>query len=143
MKTKLFAVRSYIPSVNFTLLLLRVVFGLAMMLHGWGKIQAPMNWMGPDSPVPGFLQFLAAFSEFGGGFAIMIGLLTPLAALGMSITMLVAVGMHAFMFGDPFVASGAGKGSYEPALMYFVLSLFLMTAGPGKHSLDRMFFGVK
>lgn len=143
MKTKIFSVRSYPAPVNATMLFVRLVFGIAMMLHGWGKIQAPFGWMGPESSMPGFLQFLAAFSEFGGGLALVVGLLTPLASLGMAITMLVAAGLHAIVFGDPFVASAPGQGSYELAALYFVLSLFYMTAGPGKHSLDRLFFGVK
>lgn len=143
MKTQIFAVRSYISSINFTLLLVRLVFGLAMIFHGMGKIQAPFTWMGPEAGVPGFFQFLAAFSEFGGGIALIVGLLTPLASLGMAFTMLVAAGMHAFVMGDPFVASGPGQGSYELATVYLVLSLLFMATGPGKHSLDRMFFGVK
>lgn len=142
MKSKFLVVRNYAASVNYTLLLVRIVFGLAMMLHGWGKIQSPMNWMGPESAVPGVFQFLAALSEFGGGLAIIIGFLTPIASLGMACTMLVATGLHAIVMGDPFVSNGAG-GSYELAAVYLALSLFLMTAGPGKHSLDRMFFGVK
>src|ERR1044071_3379761 len=61
------------------LLLIRLVVGSAFMLHGWGKIQHPFSWMGPESPVPGFFQLLAAISEFGGGLAWILGLLTPLA----------------------------------------------------------------
>src|SRR5262245_3700726 len=61
------------------LLVVRVVFGLGIAQHGWSKIQHPFNWMGPDAPVPAFLQFLAALSEFGGGIALIFGLLTPLA----------------------------------------------------------------
>lgn len=142
LKDKIFATRNYGPSVNFTLLILRIVFGTAMALHGWGKIQSPFNWMGPDAAVPGFLQGLAALSEFGGGIAVAIGLVTVLASLGMVCTMLVAVGLHAVVMGDPFLTRPGG-GSYELAAIYLCISLFLMTSGPGKHSLDRMFFGVK
>jgi putative oxidoreductase len=123
------------------LLLLRVVAGIAFMIHGWGKIQNPFGWMGPEAPVPGFLQGLAALAEFGGGLAWVLGLLTPLASLGLAITMAVAVAMHAFALGDPFVATAPGGSSYEPAAMYFCISLLLMAAGPGRVSLDRKIFG--
>lgn len=123
------------------LLVLRFVAGLAFMLHGWGKIQNPFGWMGPEAPVPGFLQFLAALSEFGGGLAWILGLLTPLASLGILCTMAVAVSAHAFQFKDPFVASGPGQGSYEPAAVYFCVALVLIAVGPGRFSADRQLFG--
>lgn len=126
---------------SMALLVLRVIAGLAFMFHGWGKMQAPFSWMGPDAPVPGFLQFLAAFSEFGGGLAWILGAITPLASLGIAITMAVATCMHMFVMKDPFVASGPGQGSYEPAIIYLCVSLVLMTVGPGKYSLDRKIFG--
>lgn len=116
------------------LLALRLVWGAAFIFHGWGKMQAPFNWMG--DAVPGFLQFLAAFSEFGGGIAIILGLLTPLAALGLFCTMsFAAFGVH-IPNGDPFVASGPGQGSYEPALVYWAISLMFILIGPGAYSLD-------
>lgn len=117
------------PRVSIGLLILRLVFGVAFILHGWGKIQAPLSWMGPDAPVPGFLQFLAAFAEFGGGIAIIIGALTPLAALGLISTMLVAVFVHVGK-GDGFV------GGFEPALVYLCISILFLFAGPGRYSVD-------
>lgn len=129
--------------VSIALLLLRVVAGTAFMLHGWGKMQAPMSWMGPEAPVPGIFQFLAAFSEFGGGLAWILGLLTPLASLGLAITMAVATCMHMFVMKDPFVASGPGMGSYEPAFVYFCIAVLLMNIGAGKYSLDQKIFGNK
>lgn len=122
------------------LLLLRVVAGLAFMLHGWGKIQNPFGWMGPDAFAPGILQALAALAEFGGGLAWIVGLLTPLAALGIAGTMAVAIIFHVFMQGDPFVAMGGGA-SYELAAIFFCLALLLLAMGPGRFSLDRKIFG--
>lgn len=126
-------------SVSFALLLLRLIVGVAFMYHGWGKIQNPMSWMGP-APVPGIIQFLGAFAEFGGGIALILGLLTKLASLGLVITMLVAVYLHAVIKGDPFVSS-TGGGSYELALVYLGISILLISIGPGKYSLDKLFFG--
>lgn len=113
------------------------------MLHGWGKIQNPMAWMGPEAPVPGVLQLLAAVSEFGGGLALILGILFPLAMLGLVITMAVATSMHMFVMKDPFVAAGPGQGSYEPALIYLTLAIMFLLAGPGKYSVDAKIFGGK
>lgn len=122
------------------LFLLRVVMGIAFMHHGWGKIQSPFGWMPADAPIPGILQFLAAFAEFGGGIALIIGLLTRIASFGLACTMAVATLMHAVVMKDPFVASGPGQGAFELPLIYFAISLLLMATGPGKFSIDFKIF---
>jgi putative oxidoreductase len=122
------------------LLVIRLIFGLGIMQHGWGKIQKPFGWMGPDSPVPGILQALAALSEFGGGLALILGLLTPLAMFGLACTMLVGIFMVHVPAGDPFVARGGGR-SYELAALYLAVSLLMIAAGPGRLSLDAKIFG--
>jgi putative oxidoreductase len=124
--------------VGLGLLALRLVAGLAFMFHGWSKIQNPMGWMGPDAAVPGIFQALAAVSEFCGGCAWMIGALMPLASFGILCTMAVATHMHAVIRGDPFVGM---NGSYEPALLYLVIAILFILAGPGKFSVDALLCG--
>ena len=67
-------------------------------------------------------------------------LFTPLASVGIGITMAVAVYMHAIVFGDPFISNGKG-GSYELALVYAAVAALLFAVGPGRLSLDAMIFG--
>ncbi len=122
------------------LLFLRLVAGTAFVLHGWHLIQHPFNWMPPNSPIPGFLQALAALSEFGGGLAWILGLLTPLASAGLLCTMAVAVQFHVSQ-GQPFVAGKPGAGSYELALGYFAVALLLILMGPGVFAADYCLFG--
>ncbi len=119
------------------LLIVRLVFGLGIMLHGWQKIQSdggPFGWMGPKAPVPGFLQGLSTLAEFGGGLGIILGLLTPLVALGLTCNMLVALFMVHVPKGDVFV----GKASFEPAADYLAVALLLLLTGPGAWSLDAL-----
>jgi putative oxidoreductase len=125
---------------DLALLLIRLVGGVGLMLHGWTKIQNPFGWMGPDGFAPGFLQALAALSEFGGGLAWVLGLLVPLSSLGIAATMAVAVWYHAALRGDPFVAVG-GNPSYELAAVYLCVALLLAAVGPGRMSSDRFLFG--
>ena len=128
--------------VSAGLLLLRLVAGAAFLYHGYGKIQNPFGWMGPDAGFPGVIQALAALSEFGGGLAWMLGLLTPLASFGLACTMTVAVWMHAAVLHDPFVALQGGR-SYELASVYLCVAVLLLLAGPGRFSVDRVAFGEK
>jgi len=139
---QLFKPRPLGAGASTGLLIVRLVVGLAFMHHGYGKIQNPMGWMGPDANVPGILQAAAAVSEFGGGLAWILGLLTPLASLGIGYTMAVAVRMHAFVLHDPFVSLTGGR-SYELALVYLSVAILLLLAGPGQFSLDRFLFGEK
>ena len=123
------------------LFLLRLIVGSAFVLHGWGKIQHPFSWMGPNATTPSFFQCLAAISEFGGGMALILGLLTPLAAFGILCTMTVAVHMHLMIRHDPFVNPTGGL-SYEPALVYLGIMILFLALGPGKFSLDKKLFAV-
>lgn len=124
--------------VNVALLLFRVVVGLALMGHGWGKIQNPFSWMGPG--MPGFLQAPAAISEFFGGLAWVMGALTRLSSCGIGITMMVAVLTHV-VSDDPFVKMDKTwkGGSYELALVYFTIAVFVGLMGSGLYGFDALY----
>lgn len=144
MKIKaLFATRVGPVAVDLSLLLVRVVMGAAFMMHGWSKIQTPFSWMPMGSPVPGFFQALAALSEFGGGLALILGLLARLGALGLFFTMIVATYTVATIFAGPFVDPSGSRISFELPLMFCVVALFVSMNGPGRYSLDRHLFGVR
>jgi putative oxidoreductase len=117
------------PLPSGALLLLRIVAGVAFMLHGWSKIRNPLGWMGPEAPVPGIFQLAAALSEFGGGLLWILGLLTPVASVGILATMVVAVFVHVGR-GDAFV------GGWELATVYLVIAVVLLLVGPGRFSAD-------
>lgn len=122
------------------LLLLRLTMGVAFMFHGWSKIQNPLGWMGPESSMPAFLQALAALSEFGGGMALIGGLLTRLASLGIGSVMVVALAIVHLPNGHPFVAKMAGP-SFELPAVYLACAVLFLLLGPGRFSLDALLFG--
>lgn len=142
MVKKLFAVRNQDIDVDLVLLIIRLVCGYAFMVYGWGKIQNPFGWMGPESTLPGFLQGLAAISEFGGGLALILGLLTRLGALGIGFTMIGAIIFHAVIAGDPFINLTGGP-AYAPAVIYLLIAILFIVMGPGRFSLDKKIFGVR
>jgi putative oxidoreductase len=125
------------------LLLLRLVMGAAFVLHGLPKIQSPLDWMGKmgaPNPPPAFLQAAAAVAEFGGGLALVLGVLTPLAALGIICTMATAILMVHTPTTHPFVGP-PDKGPYEPPLVYLACAVMFLLVGPGRISLDWLLFG--
>jgi putative oxidoreductase len=121
------------------LLVLRLVMGTAFVLHGWSKIQNPLGWMGPDAVMPGILQALAAVSEFGGGIALVFGLLTRLASLGIAAVMVVALATVHLPLGQPFVSRSGGP-SFELPAVYLACAIALLLLGPGRCSLDALLF---
>jgi putative oxidoreductase len=121
------------------LLLLRLAMGVAFVFHGWPKIQNPMGWMGAEATVPAFLQTLAAVAEFGGGMALVVGLLTRLASLGIATNMIVALCMVHLPMGHPFVGKPGGP-SFELAAVYLACAVLFLLLGPGRWSLDALLF---
>lgn len=120
------------------LLLLRVGIGLMFVYHGWPKISggletwtklgAAMQFMGVGF-APTFWGFMAALTEFGGGLALILGLLTrPVGAI-MAFNMLVAVVLK--------FSTGAGLGGASQAIEVGIVFLSLAVMGPGKYSLDE------
>ena len=122
---------------SLALLVFRLVFGAAFILHGWPKLQHATTWMDMmGSGTPAVIQATAAFAECGGGVAILLGLFTPLGALGIVATMIGALAMVHLPMGHPFISMGGP--SYEPALFYLVSALWLMVSGPGVYSVDAL-----
>ncbi len=126
---------------SVAVLLLRLMTGAAFLVHGWPKIQNPLHWMDafPGHP-PSFVQLLPAIAEFGGGVALILGLLTPVACAGIICTMLVALFVH-ISHGDPFVAKG-GPG-WELAMVFLTSAVTILLLGPGRFSLDQKIHGTR
>lgn len=125
------------PIGSFGLLPLRVVMGVAFVIHGSHKIVDPFGWMGEEATMPAVLQALAAISEFCGGMALAAGFLTRLASLGIASVMVTALTTVHLPAGDPFV----GSPSFELPAVYLACAILFAVLGPGKISLDALVFG--
>lgn len=134
---KLFCSAAYNAPTDLALLILRLVCGYAFVIGGSMKMQAPTSWMGPEATYSGFMQVLATISEFGGGIALMTGLLTRAGAFGIACTMTVAIYEHINSYGDPFI-NPTGGGSYQMAATYLAIGILLLVTGAGKFSADYL-----
>jgi len=122
-------------SLSAGLLWLRVLMGLAIAYHGYGKVfgghivplTEGLTKMG--FPLPSLFAWLAALSEFAGGLLIAFGFGTRIAALFVFVTMAVAFFVaHAK---DPFQVK-------ELAYLYGVVAGALILTGGGRFSIDRL-----
>ncbi len=134
-----------------TLLLLRLFMGVCFIRHGWPKLRNLKIWS-TAMKTPAWLCFLSAFSMWASGIALLIGLLTPLAAFAILTSMAYAVILE-IRSGTPFIAPdpyqipegdyagpmGVGEPpSWEKASMYVVMCLVLMFCGGGFFSIDNL-----
>ena len=130
---------AYSFTTSTAILPLRLVVGAAFILHGWPKIQNPTGWMGNDASMSAAIQALVAVAEFGGGIALVLGLLTRLASLGIAAVMVGALATYHVPSGHPFVGK-PGAPSCELAAVYLACALQFLLLGGGRFALDWMIF---
>ncbi len=122
------------------LAILRVVVGVVFVVHGYDKffnsgipgVTGFFTQIG--APLPGITAPLVSLLEFGGGIALILGLLTPLVAILLAADMLGAL----FLVHLP-AGFFAQSGGYEFVLTLFGASLALALTGPGAYALDALF----
>lgn len=122
----------------YALLILRVSTGIIMAVHGWQKFSDIPKWTEQLTkmgiPFPELNAYLSIAAELLGGLGLIVGLLTPLAALGVVSTMAVAVFVVHF---DNGLLAKDGGFEYPMTLMF--VGLYFMMKGAGCLSLDALF----
>lgn len=101
------------------LLVLRVAIGVIFLYHCKGKLKGNMG---------GFMTFIGA-AELAGGLALVLGVLTELAALGLAIIMVGAIWKKTQEWHVPFSAQDKMGWEFDLALLAGCIAL--MTLGPG------------
>jgi putative oxidoreductase len=88
--------------------------------------------------MPAFLAYLAVFSQFFGGLALIFGFATRIAAFSIAVDMLVAIFLVHLPNGLFMNWYGNQKGEgYEYHLLAAAIALTLVIAGGGILSIDR------
>ena len=128
-----------VPAVrtDVALAVLRVVAGIVFAAHGAQKlfvfgfagVTGAFTQMG--APLPELTGPLVALVEFLGGLALVFGLLTRLAGLGLAITMLGAI-VLVHLAGGFFLPNGV-----EFALTLLAVAVTFTITGAGRYSLDH------
>ena len=127
-------------SKDTALLILRVITGTVLIHHGFEKLASIENFADAfvrplHLPFPIFLSYVAAFSEIGGSWLLILGLATRFGALAIVGTISVAI-YHAL------VTAGFNIFLLELLLLYFASATSIALTGPGDFSIDEVIIRV-
>src|SRR5271155_5017452 len=116
-------------------LIARLVLGAIVLVHGAQKIfpRGALYQFAQTVAHLGFpywMGYVAAFTEFFGGALLILGLLVPIAALGVAIDMAVAILKVHLHHGL------TGPMGYEFPLSLFALALLILVSGSGHLAVD-------
>jgi putative oxidoreductase len=134
-------------SGDVSLTILRLVLGVVFLAHGCQKMlgwfggygfKGTMGFFTQMMHIPAPFAFLAIAAEFFGGLGLIVGLLTRVAAFGITVNMLVAILTVHLANGFFMNWTGQQKGEgFEYHLLVLAITVALMIRGAGAFSLDR------
>ncbi|RKS79552.1 putative oxidoreductase [Actinomadura pelletieri DSM 43383] len=123
------------------LLIGRVALGVVFVAHGWQKL----NDMGHanvtkffesvDVPLASLSAYYSTWVELIGGFALIVGVVTPIVGLLLAIDM-----AGAFLFVHKGNGMFVTENGYELVLALGATAILLALAGAGRFSVDGLLF---
>jgi len=128
-------------------LVLRLLLGIVFFPHGMQKLvgwfggygfSGTMGFFTGQLSIPEFFAFLAIMAEGLGSLGLITGLLTRVAAFGITVNMAVAIYLLHLQNGFFMNWSGTQKGEgYEFHILVIAIAIALMIRGGGKWSIDK------
>jgi putative oxidoreductase len=122
---------------DWGLLILRLAIGITFILHGtqkwamWGLEPGPQMSSGMLT-----IMKILSIAEPLGGLALIVGLLSQPAALGLAIIMAGAIYMKITTFKIGFI--GQNTAGWELDLVVLTSNVLLFLSGPGRYSLGSL-----
>jgi putative oxidoreductase len=137
------------PFARWAPIPLRLIVGYGFMEHGFAKLARgvdafPAILHALGVPAPHLMGWLTILVEIGGGLAVLLGALVPLASIPMAAVLLVAAITVHLPYGFSSIklmavtAAGAqfGPPGYETDLIYLACLAALVLGGSGPFSID-------
>lgn len=123
---------------NLALLILRVACALPVLYHGSGILFGAFGGPGPHAfaahqHLPDVYGYLVGLAQFGGGLAILLGVLQRIGSVCVIIVMIGAIFRVHLHHGY-----NVGTGGMEFALTVLLVALALLLTGPGDFCLSSL-----
>jgi putative oxidoreductase len=120
--------------------LMRVVIGVTIFTHGWGKVMGGAAGVTGyfaklGMPAPGAMAYWAMFIETIGALCVAAGLFTRFFAAVLAVEMLIAIYLVHWQNGFLVSVSG-GKNGYEYVLLLGIVLFAIAIRGGGPYSID-------
>jgi len=139
--------------IDIALTLNRIAVGAFFMLSGYHKlfnVQRHRTFTDElkalSVPALGFNQWWVPSIEFSAGAAVVIGLLAPLAALGLLVITIVAIAtsgrQRIKLYKSIDEADRIDDWLYLPETLYAFMLIVIISAGAGPYSLDALILGL-
>lgn len=126
---------------NWGLFVLRIAVGVIFLVHGTQKWT--MWKMQPSEQMPAsmisLMKFLSIVEPLG-ALAVLMGFLTQLAAAGLGIIMIGAIGLKIGMMKIPFTVNDKTGWEFDFIILAATIALFFF--GAGSVGLDRVIFEI-
>lgn len=118
---------------NFAPLPLRIIAGIAFILHGLPKFENLQGTQGffASVGIPAELAMIIGLLEVIGGILLIVGLVTRITSILFIIEMIGAILI--VKAGNGFM----GERGYEVDLLLMFISISLLLSGPGRVSIER------
>ena len=127
-------------TARYGLAILRIVLGIAMIVHGWSKLSGGVDnvagFFGETLgiPLPGLMAWVVTIVELVGGILLVVGFLTQIAGILIALDMLGAILFAYLLRGAPFIENGAI--TWEKEAVFAAAALCIVLAGPGAWSVE-------
>jgi putative oxidoreductase len=119
-------------------LVLRLMVGVLLLLHGIAKAKAGVDWMSPmlaSHGLPGFIRFGAYIGEIVAPLLLVIGIFTRPAAIVVAFNMVMAVLLA--RAGDIGSLGKSGGWAIELEAMFVMGAVAIYCLGSGRYALSR------
>jgi putative oxidoreductase len=118
---------------SFAPIPIRIIAGIAFILHGLPKFQDLLGTQGffASVGIPGEMALLIGLLEVVGGILLIVGFITRVTAILFTIEMICTILI--VKAGNGFM----GQGGFEVDLLLMSIAISLALSGPGRVSIER------
>lgn len=119
-------------------LVLRLMLGVLILTHGFGKLTNGIDWIGDaltESGLPQFFKYGVYVGELIAPALVIFGYYARIGAWLIAVNMLFAIGLA--HWGEVFAIAPNGTLAIEKQYLFMFSSIALALIGPGRYAINQ------